>query len=437
MKSMIFHALIALAALAFVGCSKKDDAQQVNVDVISITAAEAQMTKQIVVSSNTSWTATGQTDWCKVSPASGEAGDTPVTVTIDANSDYDTRTATLAFVGTEAKSENIVVTQTQKNAIELQKKDYDFDFKGGALDVTPQSNVDFTVDIVVTGDDQWIKQVESRALVGKALYFDVAKNLTGTARTAKIELKNAEKNVLLTLNVAQSADGEIDIPDADFKAILVSKYDKNSDGKIFLSEVKDATTLDLRDKRLKSVEGIAYMPALKVLYLDYNDLAEIDLNGNTALTSVSAQGQGSAMSDYENLNPTLTSVKAEKCTKLTTFDVGFNPLLKTLNVSSFVALENLTCSECGLSALDITKNEALLEVYCSNNALTTLDLSNNRLLGTLNCSSNKLTTLDVSACTGMKTLNARSNPDLKEIWLQTNQTINRLQKDSATEVKYK
>ncbi len=37
----------------------------------------------------------------------------------------------------------------------------------------------------------------------------------------------------------------------------------------------------------------------------------------------------------------------------------------------------------------------------------------------------------------MKTLNARSNPDLKEIWLQTNQTINRLQKDSATEVKYK
>ena len=437
MKSMIFHALVALAALAFVGCSKKDEAQQVSVDVTSIPATEAQTTKQITVSSNTSWTVTGQTNWCKVSPASGEAGDTPVTVTVEATDEYDTRTTTLTFAGSEAQSEGVVVTQAQKNAVVLEKKDYNYDFKGGVLDVTPQANVDFTVNIVLTGEDSWIKQVESRALAGKALYFDVAKNLTGEPRTGKIEMKDATGSVLLTLNVVQSADGTIDFPDTDFKAILVAKYDKDGDGEISLAEVKDVTTLDLRDKRLKSVEGIEYMPALKVLYLDYNDLTEIDLNGNTALTSVSAQGQGSAMSDYENLNPTLTSVKADKCTKLTTFDVGFNPLLKTLDVSSFVALENLTCSECGLSALDITKNEALLEVYCSNNAITALDLGNNRLLGTLNCSSNKLTALDVSACTGMKTLNARSNPDLKEIWLQTNQTINRLQKDSATEVKYK
>ena len=437
MKSVIFHALVALAALAFVGCSKKDEAQQVSVDVTSIPATEAQTTKQITVSSNTSWTVTGQTNWCKVSPASGEAGDTPVTVTVESTDEYDTRTTTLTFAGSEAQSEGVVVTQAQKNAVVLEKKDYNYDFKGGVLDVTPQANVDFTVNIVLTGEDSWIKQVESRALAGKALYFDVAKNLTGEPRTGKIEMKDATGSVLLTLNVVQSADGTIDFPDTDFKAILVAKYDKDGDGEISLAEVKDVTTLDLRDKRLKSVEGIEYMPALKVLYLDYNDLTEIDLNGNTALTSVSAQGQGSAMSDYENLNPTLTSVKADKCTKLTTFDVGFNPLLKTLDVSSFVALENLTCSECGLSALDITKNEALLEVYCSNNAITALDLGNNRLLGTLNCSSNKLTALDVSACTGMKTLNARSNPDLKELWLQTNQTINRLQKDSATEVKYK
>lgn len=53
MKNIIFYALIALAALAFVGCSKKEDAQQVSVDVTSIPATEARMTKQITVSSNT------------------------------------------------------------------------------------------------------------------------------------------------------------------------------------------------------------------------------------------------------------------------------------------------------------------------------------------------------------------------------------------------
>lgn len=437
MKNIIFYALIALAALAFVGCSKKEDAQQVSVDVTSIPATEAQMTKQITVSSNTAWTVNGQTDWCKVSPASGQAGDTQVTVTVDATDEYDTRTTTLTFAGSEAQSEGVVVTQAQKNAVVLEKKDYGYDFKGGVLDVTPQANVDFTVNIVLTGDDPWIKQVESRALAGKALYFDVAKNLTGEARTGKIEMKDAAENVLLTLNVAQSADGTIEFPDADFKAVLVAKYDKDGDGEISLAEARAITLLDVRDKALASVEGIEYMRALKTLYADYNNLTSLDLDGCPEIESVSVQGQGSRMSDYENLNPTLTSLKVDKCTKLTSLDAGFNPLLKTLDISKNEKLTYLNCSECGLTALEVAENTKLTEMYCFDNNITTLDLSQNRLLQSLTCQSTKLTTLDVSACTGMTFLNVRSNPDLTEIWLQTNQTINTVRKDSKAEQKYK
>ncbi len=77
-------------------------------------------------------------------------------------------------------------------------------------------------------------------------------------------------------------------------------------------------------------------------------------------------------------------------------------------------LEMLTCSNAGLTALDVSAATMLRSLYCQNNELTSLDLSAHKKLSDLNCSGNKLTTksttdLSETNFPAMETLNISGN----------------------------
>ena len=124
------------------------------------------------------------------------------------NEDYDQRSTEIKFTNKEnGLSETIKVVQMQKDAIVLAKSNYDFEKAGGYLDFEIQTNVDISVSIS-SNAQSWIQQLESRGLVTKALYFNIAFNETTENREGTITIAggNATQQVI---TVRQNCKDEI------------------------------------------------------------------------------------------------------------------------------------------------------------------------------------------------------------------------------------
>ena len=89
-------------------------------------------------------------------------------------------------------------------------------------------------------------------------------------------------------------------------------------------------------------------------------------------------------------------------------------------IELFSALEELNCSHCRLTTLDLSANTELQEVNCSYNQLTSLKLSANKVLRKLNCSMNQLTVLNPSANTALGWMDCAFN-DLTVLDVSKNQ----------------
>jgi len=121
---------------------------------------------------------------------------------ISENEEYDQRKAEIIFRNKENNlAEKVLIQQLQKDAIVVADNEYTLKADGGRLDFNVSSNVEFKV----TVEGEWIKQVESRGLTEKALYFDVAENTSEDAREGKIILTS--ENVQQEIKVLQKGAG--------------------------------------------------------------------------------------------------------------------------------------------------------------------------------------------------------------------------------------
>ncbi len=91
------------------------------------------------------------------------------------------------------------------------------------------------------------------------------------------------KKILFTLitvlmtTMAVHADVTINstnFPDANFRSYLLSRYPS---GVITTSQINSLTSLDVRDKNIASLTGIAYFTRLKYLECSGNLLTSLDL----------------------------------------------------------------------------------------------------------------------------------------------------------------
>ncbi|CAG8663654.1 18913_t:CDS:2 [Rhizophagus irregularis] len=103
-----------------------------------------------------------------------------------------------------------------------------------------------------------------------------------------------------------------------------------------------------------------------------------------------------------------TKKEREKVTRLI---INKKKLEYHLDLSDFVNLEKLNCSENELTSLDISKNKQLTEIDCSQNKLISLDLSNclNIKLVTANCNQLNELKLPVSNDLKLEYLNLLDN----------------------------
>lgn len=82
-------------------------------DATSISFNEKGESKQITISSNTSWSITQKPDWCSLSTTSGNGNGT-ITVTATENPEFNSRSGIIIIKGNEVKDVTISVSQEAK-----------------------------------------------------------------------------------------------------------------------------------------------------------------------------------------------------------------------------------------------------------------------------------------------------------------------------------
>ncbi len=222
-------------------------------------------------------------------------------------------------------------------------------------------------------------------------------------------------------------------------------FTKNADGSVSLSNddnyqiVMAVTGINVSKKGDPSVcEEIGVFSNLKRLDCSQNEITNLDLSNNTALTELYCDvnqltsldlSNNTALTHLDCGDNQLTSLNLMNNTDLAILDCSWNQLTsQNLKLNQSGGLDELNCSnnqltsldlpkyltilKCSnnqLTSLDLTKNTALTDFWCNSNQLTSLDLSKNTALTNLECYSNQLTSLDLMNNTALKKLYCYSN----------------------------
>ena len=207
---------MATAAMFFVSCDLLEDiipALDLDKDSVSLVAEGAEAT--FTITSNQDWTASADQTWVKIDPASGEASDESVTVTVtaDDNPDLEARTATITVTAGEL-TKTVAVTQAAGESapdysLVVDKTELEFVAEGAEATFTVTSNQDWTA----SADQDW---VELTPAAGEASDEAVAVRVITTAnelleaRTATITVTAGEltKTVAVTQAAGEPAPEE-------------------------------------------------------------------------------------------------------------------------------------------------------------------------------------------------------------------------------------
>lgn len=249
----------------------------------------------------------------------------------------------------------------------------------------------------------------------------------------------------------------INIPDANFKHLLVNAniadfdgdtfpdgdVDTNNDGEIDVVEANAVLGLRIDPNSIVSLEGIASFTNIQFLECLGNDITELDLSQNVNLQILECQsndlftltlGSNSNLERISFGDNSLSTIDVSGLpnlktliivnNRLQTIDVSNNLLLEnlaiaenqiaTINISSNVNLKSVDFSFNNFTSLDFSQNPLMEHLYCAFTNLTFLDLSTNTNLKTVFCAYNLLTGLDIKngANTNIGSFNAIDNPDL-------------------------
>ena len=214
------------------------------------------------------------------------------------------------------------------------------------------------------------------------LYNNGTISLTGGTIEPEVTVVGSEPQTIECVAI-----DEENFPDDSFRNYVLSTIDSNRDGQLSDEEIGAVTEIRVDEMEIGSLRGIEIFTGLQVLSASGNNLTELDLSANTALTDLNVSGN-----------------------RLTSLNLGSNTALTTLNVGGNQ-----------LTELDLSANTALTDLDVSSNRLTSLNLSNCPNLSTLNATGNSLTRLDLRSC-----------PNIVEV--SYDETVHRITKATEIEI---
>ena len=175
---------------------------------VSLTGEES---KAVTFTSATDWKAAVASDgssWLTVSPTSGSAGTTSVTVKAKANPAYDDRETTFTITGTgkdgSTSTGTVHVTQAATLGMVVEQKAFEVPAAGGTVTVKVKANTDYTYTIDASGQG-WITETTTRALTEYVHTFKVDANDRYDSRQGTITFKNTKTGETDQVTITQDA----------------------------------------------------------------------------------------------------------------------------------------------------------------------------------------------------------------------------------------
>ena len=196
MENLILFITISTMIL-FNSCTDKEEPAQITISDDSVEYFQDRMdfsseggSKVIQFSTNKDWeihvSESGMNvDWCTITPSFGSAGDVSVTINAAPNSSYGERSVILTLSAGEI-TKKLRVSQKQNDAILISSSLYEVPMKGGEVELTVQSNVDYQLEIPEQYQSWIHRESSSRGLVSSVLRFRIDENVDYEKRKGEI-----------------------------------------------------------------------------------------------------------------------------------------------------------------------------------------------------------------------------------------------------------
>ena len=406
MKTKLFLALAAFAAITISGCSKSETLQTPEIKVTNLSTTSFSFT----------WTAipdaTGYTYEVKAADQSTVTDgnkEKPENVEVTGLSTASTYTVSVKAFGTgsftDSEYATITVT-TLDNTIQFADK------------VLARRLLQMTEPKIDADGDGKITFEEAAAVKELNLGFDEKPESTVNCVTDITGLEYFTS--LETLSLKYNSVSDIK-PIEGISTLKVLILGENPISSINLDKLGELTDLRLYGTNISDID-LTKTPKLESLYLQRTNVSKVDL---TPLQSL----------DQALLNKcsSLTEIKASNLPSITRIDaVECN--LKSFEISDCPSLRELHLNSNKLTSIKMTNLAMLIRLNVYDNQLTSIDVSNLPLLMWLFVYDNQLTSIDLSANVPLIEFRASNNP-LTEVNLSTNKNLVSLELESMSKMK--
>ena len=407
MKTNLFLALAAAAAITISGCSKKSETLQTpKIEVSNLSTTSFSFT----------WTAipdaTGYTYEVKAanqSTVTSGNSEKPANVEVTGLSMASTYTVSVQALGTGSftNSEYATVTVTTlDNSIHFADK------------VLERRLLAMTEPKIDADGDGKITFEEAAAVKELQLGFDLKPESTVDCVTDITGLEYFTS--LETLNLKFNSVSDIK-PIEGISTLKVLILGENPISSINLDKLGELTDLRLYGTNISEID-LSKTPKLESLYLQRTKVSKVDL---TPLQSL----------DQALINKcsNLTELKASNLPSLTRLD-AVEGNLTSFEISDCPSLRELHLNSNKLTSIKLTNLAMLMKLNVYDNQLTSIDVSNLPFLMWLFVFDNQLTSIDLSANVPLREFRASNNP-LTEVNLSTNENLVTLELENMSKMK--
>lgn len=406
MKTKLFLALAAFAAITISGCSKSETLQTPEIKVTNLSTTSFSFT----------WTAipdaTGYTYEVKAANQSTVTDgnrEKPENVEVTGLSTASTYTVSVKALGkgsfTDSEYATITVT-TLDNTIHFADK------------VLERRLLQMTEPKIDADGDGKITFEEAAAVKELQLGFDLKPESTVDCVTDITGLEYFTSLETLSLKFNSVSDIK---PIEGISTLKVLILGENPISSINLDKLGELTDLRLYGTNISDID-LTKTPKLESLYLQRTNVSKVDL---TPLQSL----------DQALLNKcsSLTEIKASNLPSLTRID-AIECNLKSFEISDCPSLRELHLNSNKLTSIKMTNLAMLMRLNVYDNQLTSIDVSNLPFLMWLFVYDNQLTSIDLSANVPLREFRASNNP-LTEVNLSTNENLVSLELESMSKMK--
>lgn len=409
MKTKLFLALAAAAAITISGCSKSETLE-------TLKTPEIEVSNLSTTSFSFTWTAipdaTGYTYEVKAanqSTVTSGNSEKPANVEVTGLSMASTYTVSVQALGTGSftNSEYATVTVTTlDNTIHFA----DMVLARRLLEMT-EPKIDADGDGKITFEEaSVVKELNLGFNEKPESTVDCVTDITGLEYFTSLE----------TLNLKFNSVSDIK-PIEGISTLKVLILGENPISSINLDKLGELTDLRLYGTNISEID-LSKTPKLESLYLQRTKVSKVDL---TPLQSL----------DQALINKcsNLTELKASNLPSLTRLD-AVEGNLSSFEISDCPSLRELHLNSNKLTSIKLNNLNMLMRLNVYDNKLTSINVSNLPFLMWLFVFDNQLTSIDLSANVQLREFRASNNP-LTEVNLSTNGNIAALELENMSKMK--